>query len=123
MDIATLKARAVGAPEMKVVRVDFTEEEMAARRVDLAQARLNLDDENKTFAILRTAHNTVRKELEAESATILDDIRRQYVDVAKEVLLVPDYDANTMYIYRADNGDLVESRRLRPDERQTAMAV
>jgi len=120
MDIAILKGRAT-RQGLQEIRIDFTGDQLAALKDDLARIELARDDEDERFAALRTAYNTERKRLKDLAREKKYAIRKRYVDEERMCLYVPDYDAGRMEVYEEATGLLVESRRLRPEERQTTM--
>lgn len=78
----------------------------------------DLDDEE--FKLHRTEYTARKKERAQSMRTIFADIRGKQTMKEQTVYYVPDFDKLRMEIYN-EAGDLIENRRMRPEERQTSI--
>lgn len=105
--------------EERKIRHDFSEDESNMLREDFSQNRLLYADEEKAIVAMRKDWKKRLDEIDAEGNRLLGLIRDRYRDDDRVVRLVPNYDAGLMEMYDENSGELVESRKLRPAERQT----
>jgi hypothetical protein len=99
----------------------LTQEEKLIRGEELAQLRLTthkLELEKKSF------NDDIKQKL-GEAEERADDIGRQLREGKEwrdiECREVPDYAAGEVMTVRTDSGDVIRSRRMRPEERQQPM--
>ncbi len=105
------------ASEMQVVQTKLADSETLklkdgyiARSIQLGHLRDELDG-------VKADYKMRMKPIEEELSTALSSLRKGYKEEEKEVFLVPDHEKSVMEYYTED-GVLVMSRPLRPDEKQ-----
>ncbi len=99
-----------------LVKVDLTDAERLAVGGEMAQAYADKDD---LEAKKKFEADSFKKQIEAQEAVITRNgelLRKGYREETMECKSVKDYDANTLTIYRPDNGGEVSRRDLRDDE-------
>lgn len=116
MDIAVIRERSV-KHEDRVVRRNYTSEQLAELKTQHSEKAMERMDREEALVDLSRPLKAEIKELKAGEKDLLTHIRNRYYDNREQVWLVPDYDNGTMEIYD-ERGELVESRRLHPSERQ-----
>lgn len=115
--------------EIKALATRIAEEErpkvlsdaVLLRQIDhVANLMYEQTSDDEEFKIHRTEYNARKKDREKAMRQVLTDIRNKQTIEKQKVFYVPDFDAGKMYVYN-EHGDLLEHRRLRPEERQTAI--
>lgn len=94
--------------EMDEFRENLTDEMIKARNLEEEFAQQKADHKNRIDPVNRGI------------AELLGIIRAKAIEVREECYLVPNYEDNMMEFYNA-NGEMIDSRRLRPEERQTTI--
>ncbi len=117
MDIATIRERSVKREE-RSVRRQYTGEQLAELKTQHSEKAMERMDREDALIDMSRPLKAEIKELKSGEKDLLIHIRNRYYDQREPVYLVPDYDNSTMEIY-AEDGELVESRRIHPSERQT----
>jgi hypothetical protein len=111
-----IKAIAV-AEEEKFVRVEFSEAQQLANREAYVQASIELAKLNEELAAMKAAYKEKIDPVKSALAEALEMVRQGYTEEKKTLYLVPDFDLSMMR-YCTEDGEVVESRRLLPSERQ-----
>jgi hypothetical protein len=98
--------------------VTLTEEELSAKRDELAQCASDLNSTEQEKASVASGFNAKIKELRSNMTELATSIRskHEYRDVGCEE--VPDYDAGVARTRRLDTGEFVATRVLRDEEKQ-----
>lgn len=112
----SIKSIAV-ATEQMLIRKDFTESERDKMQHEFMQQSFKLaklSEEKKASAM---AFDAEMKPIEKERVENFKALRQGFREVDEQVYLVPDHDRGFMDYYTEDSV-LVQSRRLRPDEKQ-----
>lgn len=104
-----------------IVKVELTDPERLSVAGEMAQAYADKEDleRDKKLEV-----DNFKRRIEAQEAVITrngDLLRRGYQEHEMECESVKDYGANTLTIYRLDNGEEVSQRELRDDEQQMDM--
>ena len=91
------------------------------RRMDiLSNLMYEQESDDDEFKVHRTEYNARKKDRAQSVRAVLSDIREKQTMKEQTVYYVPDFDIGRMEIYN-ESGDLIENRRLRPEERQTSI--
>ncbi len=115
--VQMLKDNAVRTEEQMVKRF-FTEEELSDMRIELTEASIERhDQQEKLKEVSKDAKDSI-KGLTATVNTNLKHLKNKYVSQMEEVYLLDDQENGVMYTYSA-TGDIIESRKLLPKEKQT----
>ncbi len=115
--VQMLKDNAVRTEEQMVKRF-FTEEELSDMRIELTEASIERhDQQEKLKEVSKDAKDSI-KGLTATVNTNLKHLKNKFVSQMEEVYLLDDQDAGIMYTY-STTGDIIESRKLLPKEKQT----
>lgn len=117
--VQALEAMAEGKEKMTYTK-NLTHEEMDEYRERLSDTLVEIDKHEIDFEVVKQEHRGIIKPLKADVGALLDVIKRRAVDVTEECYLIPDYDSSMMEYYNSE-GELIHSRRLKPEERQTTI--
>lgn len=112
-----LEANADSIENIGYVR-DFTPEEMDAMKDNLADYSIELNDLAIEKKELVKSINEKIKPIDQRRKVILENIRKKSEYVKEDCFVFIDQDSGMVGYYNS-NGDLVSSRRIKPDERQT----
>lgn len=107
------------AREVRSVRHHFTEEEQTSALEKFAQVALRRADEEEAFLQVKKDWKVRLDEIKEEEKSKRKLVREKFVDRDADVALLPNFDSGMMEIYDATTGEMVEERKLRPNERQT----
>jgi hypothetical protein len=116
MEISHIKNIAVGTEDMPVKHTfnedetDKIKDEFISRQVKIQHLKEQLEEMKDSFKLQI-------KPLELEQADALSFLRQGYDEKMQTVYLVPNHEEGLMEYYTED-GIMVTSRKLRPDERQ-----
>ena len=117
---STLKDVAVGFEETDI-RHEYSQQELDTIRELFTDESLRRADKEEKFAEIRRAHKAEMTLIIDSIKTLAIDIRNRYKDTKARCGLVPNFETGMMQYYDENTGELVHTRRLRPDERQTTM--
>lgn len=115
----TIQAMSEGSEEM-VYTKNLSREELDEYRENLTDSMVKIDQLESEFKMVKEEHAARIKPLKADNSFLLGIIKRRAIDITEQCYLIPDYDGGMMEYYNA-NGELVHSRRLKPEERQTSI--
>lgn len=115
-----LPADAVGR-ETREVTTTFSEEEMILKNDQHTQRALELEDIETEFAEIKADYQGRLKEGRASQKTLLQEIRTGKVTRAVLCDMIPDHENNIMQ-FVDEYGAVVDSRRLKPTEKQRDIA-
>jgi len=104
--------------ENQSVKVMFSEEELADMKHNLSDVSIK---ENELKEELKEISKDLKGKIKSEREMIkglLTYLKNKYIMQTQEVYLMDDQDAGLMLTYNAE-GMLIESRKLRPSEKQT----
>ena len=105
------------AVEDKTLLINFSDSEIAEMKDKYFDEVLKLSTISDEYKKIADEYKAKIKTIKAEMSVFVDNLKKGYKEELKEVFLVPDQDAGIMEYY-TENGKLVESRKLRPSERQ-----
>lgn len=99
------------------VKVFFDENEIAKRKAQHFEDCVKLDFVEQEKKEMLSQKNAEIKKLKTEIAKEMAEVKKGYREEVKEVYLVPNFDEGKMEYITADR-EIVQSRKLRPDEMQ-----
>lgn len=114
--LQVLQDTAVRVEETKMY-IPLSALELDIMREKLTENLIALDVENEAFDLVKEEHKAKVKPLQAENAILITQVRTGQELRAGVFYHLPNYDTNTMCTYDS-NGDCVNERRLRPDEKK-----
>ena len=117
---ATLEANCL-RPEEKVVKKLFEPDEIIDMRKQFMDNSIIIRRATEKLNKAKDEHKAEVKEPTDANAYLLANIRSGYVEVNQQVYLYDNQETGMMEYYDA-KGELVESRRLTPEERQTRIS-
>jgi len=98
-------------------------------RDELDEYRENLTDTMVKQSAIESEFADVKEEFKKKLKPVMRDVSQLFgivkakaIEVDELCFLIPDYNSGMMEYYNA-NGELVNSRRLKPEERQTAIRM
>ena len=97
--------------------VSYGEEEMQQVQSDLADAAIKLESAKNEFEELKARHKALMEPFRRDYRTAIGNLRNQGEMVKGKLFLFADQEAKIMNFYDT-HGDLIKSRRLKPEERQ-----
>lgn len=97
--------------------LSFGEEEMAQTKDDLSDAAMALSNKESEFDEIKAKYKAEITPFKKAYKTALQNLRTQGEMVQGKLYLFADQESKTMNYYD-QHGDLIKSRRLRPEERQ-----
>jgi hypothetical protein len=104
--------------ENRRVQIPFTESEIAITQDSFFQNSLKLNAIQEEFSKVAEGFKAKIKELKLTVMCNLIDLRNGYNESEEKCFLIDDQENGVMEYY-TEKGDMVFSRPLRPDERQT----
>ena len=111
-----IRAHAVRT-ETASYRRHLSEEEITDLRADLSGLAIAIRREQSDLKEIAAGYQSRIKELKKDLNRKMDAVEHAYETLTGELTLVDDQDGGMMYYYN-EEGVLVDSRRLRNDERQ-----
>lgn len=112
---------AIGQEAVEVT-TKFNDEELAAKREDHADLSMQIEDAEEEFKRIKEEHMGSLKILKAKNKTVLHEIRTGRNIRVVNCFKIPNHDAGLMEYVDVDSGEVVDSRRLMPRERQRDLA-
>jgi hypothetical protein len=109
--------------ELRTIRHNYTEEELIALKETFFENDIQLADEQEELDEVKEQFKERMKPLKEKTKDLRKKIRNKFEDKDMEVYVVPNYDNGRMEYYSVEVGDLVEDRKLRPDEKQGRMKL
>jgi len=112
--VEALKTTEIVHPHIK----RFTEEEKAEFRETIADASIVLED---TLEELKETKKSYKEIIDTQKSIIkenLKHVRKGCAETSVDAVLVPDFDNGLMHIYDKTTYELLDYRKLRPDEKQ-----
>lgn len=104
--------------EVRQVRHDFSEDEMNVLREQFAEVAMHRADEEEAFLLVKKEWKVKLDEVKEEERLKRKLVRDRFFDQERDVALLPNHESGMMEIYDAKSGEMVEERKLRPNERQ-----
>lgn len=97
--------------------MSFGEEEMSQTKDELSQAAITLSAKESAFEEVKAKHKSEIAPYKKAYNTALQNLRTQGEQIEGKLFLFADQE-NKMMNYYDQFGDLIRSRRLKPEERQ-----
>jgi hypothetical protein len=116
--IAELETTSI-AKENRLVQIPFSQAEKEQKQDDYLQNNIKLAAIQEEFLTIRESFKLKIKEVSEVVKKNFFDLRNGYEETNEECYLVDNQEDGTMEFYSTNSGNLVYSRPLRPDERQT----
>jgi hypothetical protein len=116
--IAELETTSI-AKENRLVQIPFSQAEKEQKQDDYLQNNIKLAAIQEEFLTIRESFKLKIKEVSEVVKKNFYDLRNGYEETNEECYLVDNQEDGTMEFYSTNSGNLVYSRPLRPDERQT----
>ena len=116
-DLQRVPSLAVGE-EVRDIRKEFTIEEHSEHKTRFAKISGSIRDVELEKAESNSEYNQQLKELKKEHGALLTMIEDRSVVLSMTCYKVPDYEKRTMNFVDKETGEVVDSRRLYPDEAQ-----
>jgi hypothetical protein len=107
------------AKENRLVQIPFSQAEKEQKQDDYLQNNIKLAAIQEEFLTIRESFKLKIKEVSEVVKKNFFDLRNGYEETNEECYLVDNQEDGTMEFYSTGSGNLVYSRPLRPDERQT----
>lgn len=95
----------------------LTQEEMDVRRERLAENSIEHFELSEQLKEVKADFKDKMEPLIVDNHKIMKELKTGQAEVEGEIFFVPDHDSSMMETYNAD-GELISSRRLRPEEKQ-----
>jgi hypothetical protein len=108
------------ATEEKLVKKHFTPEEITEFRKNLSDNHVLIRKAIEALNEAKKVYNDAVNEPIKENLKLVNNIRCGFVEINQQVYLFPDYELSTMNYYDR-HGEFLQSRRLLPEEMQTAI--
>lgn len=104
--------------ENRIVQIPLSESETSIAKDNLVQNSIKLSAQQEELARVSEAIKIEIKKTKFDIKANLNDLRNGYVESEEECFLIDNQEDRVMEYY-TEKGDMVFSRPLRPDERQT----
>jgi len=98
----------------------LTEDELALKKDEFSSEAIKLADKEDSFSNLKKEWSSDIKELKSEQKKKLTTIRQKGEWKTGDTFLCDDQSEGQMYVFD-EEGDLIEKRKLRPDEKQLSL--
>ena len=108
------------AKEERQIRTDYTEEELIEMKDRLFKAVRLRAAKQEAFSESKKEMSEELKDMIAQENNLVEDISRGFREESKICFLLDNQESGNMEYYTED-GALVFTRRLRPDEKQTSL--
>ncbi|MHB8335809.1 MAG: hypothetical protein ACYDEE_00130 [Ignavibacteriaceae bacterium] len=109
------------AKEERQIRTNFTEEELIEMKDRLFQAVLLRAAKQEAFIESKKEMSEELKDLITQENNLVEEISLGFREESKICFLVDNQESGNMEYYTED-GELVFTRKLRPDEKQTSLS-
>lgn len=106
--------------EVTTYQKNLTDDELAVKREDLAENHIKLDQFEDEFSEVKQNFKLKVKPLKNANKVILEEIKTKQTSVDGTLFHMANHEDGMMEIYDQE-GILISSRRLRPEERQGAI--
>lgn len=101
---------------------DLSQEELDVKRETLTTNYININDLDEELAIIKASFKERTEPLKQENKTLLAQVKTRKEEVKGVIFNFADHEEGMMNTFD-EGGDLIQSRRLRPDERQAKLFV
>lgn len=104
--------------ELKEIYVDFNKEQLDDLKDELLAKMTTISRTEMEYEAIKADYKGKLKALKGDQAVIFKQLLEGRTTSEEVLLYVPNFEEGIMDIYRESTGELYESRKLRPDERQ-----
>lgn len=105
-------------PEEKLVKKHYAAEEVVEMRKQFLENNIVIKKAGEILSVAKSIFNETVASPVKDNVYLLANVRSGFVEVNQQVYLFDDQEKGMMNTYDA-TGELIESRRLTPEERQT----
>lgn len=98
----------------------LTDEELAVKKDELSNNMIEIARAEDAFAVKKSEHKAIIDPLAKGNKVLLSHIKTRQVEEYGTLYKIVDQDEGMTGFYN-EKGELMESRRIRPDERQTTL--
>lgn len=95
----------------------LTEDEIKERSELLVDNMLSVSKADQELADAKEEHKNTVKPLLAANKTLLHELKSKHAEVEGTLYLLPNFESGMME-FVDENGDIIHTRKLKPDERQ-----
>ena len=100
----------------------LTPEQLDANREKLSDNLIQLSQWEDELSAIKDEYKTKMKPSKEENALLLGEIKTKQKSIVGVLYHVPNFEEKMMEVYD-EEGELIESRRLRPDEQQGRLFI
>lgn len=111
------------ATEIRNIRKHFTPDELIGLKEDFFDTDSKLNDKQEELDTVKETFKEAMNPLKEKTKDLRKKIRNRFVDVDHDVFAVANQETGNMEYYSVQNGDLLDERKLRPDEKQLRLKV
>jgi len=104
--------------ELKEIYVDFSKQELDDLKDELLAKMTTISRTEMEYEAIKADYKGKLKALKGDQAVIFKQLLEGRTTAEEVLLYVPNFEEGVMDIYRESTGEIYESRKLRPDERQ-----
>lgn len=104
--------------EQRTIRKNFSDDEMNQLRENFAQQEIMKADVEEELAEIKKQFKLKIDALKEAAKEMRTKIKHKYIDRVRDVYCVPNFVSGEMEYYDTESCDLVDSRKLRPNEKQ-----
>jgi hypothetical protein len=101
---------------------DISPEDMLVKRETFTLNHIEISKHDAVLDAAKADHKAITKPIKEENIMLLDQIKTRKETVTGELYSIADHYESVMNTYD-EHGEFISSRRLRPEERQTRMAM
>lgn len=122
MNLKEIKEVALGT-ETRNIRKHFSPDELVGLKEEFFDTDLKLNDKQEELDSIKDTFKEAMKPLKESTAVLRKKIRNRFVDIDYEVYAVANQESGNMEYYSVQDGELMDERKLRPDEKQLRLKV
>jgi len=122
MNLKQIK-EAANANETRTIRHNYSEEELTALKETFFENDLKLNDKQQELDEIKESFKVAMKPLKESAQDLRKKIRNRFIDTDMQVYSVANHDSGRMEYYHTETGELLDFRKLQPQERQVRMKV
>ena len=111
------RLRSVGREERSVTKM-LSEDEKIDIRERLSLVAIKLQQRTEEIAVIAKDHRDEITAIKDDLKALINELRHGSKTTTHDCFLVPDNDGGMMQFVDIESGEVVDERRLRPDERQ-----
>lgn len=104
-------------------KVFFTPDQMDEMRKNHTDELIELDNIEEEIKALKERHAPRIKEIKCSAKDTRGLLKRKYHYVQRECFLEPDYTDGVMNYVDCENAEVLQTRKLKPEEKQLTLSV